>query len=266
LTPDSEHLIRERFSVLVNRNDDADWNAVRRRARRGLRRSRLLALAVLAAVAVAIAAPALGLSGKIVHLFGSSEPAPARVEESFASLDVGAPAGMAPGVIAEQTRKVLDQPIGDEWRAVLWIAPTKAGGFCMTLGLGRVDSAPHELGGGCDRDRALPFSLGLGSPGPISRTGKILRGPVLFSGSVLSDEGSAVAFDFEDGRQATVPVVWVSEPIDAGFFVYAVPEEHWGEGHRPTTAMLEDEEGTVLAREHVHWFQFQLPPKRRFRK
>lgn len=256
MTLDSEHLIRERFSIFVNRGDDSDWADVRRRAGRGRRRSRLLVLAVLAAAAVAIAAPALGLSGKIVHLFGSSEPAPARVEESFASLDVGAPPGMATGVIAEQTRKVLDQPIGDEKRAVLWIAPTKVGGFCMTLGLGRVDSAPHELGGGCDHDRALPFSLGLSAPGPISRTGKVLRGPILFSGSALIDEGRTVAFEFEDGKQATVPVVWVSEPIDAGFFVYAVPEEHWVEGRRPTMATLKDDEGKALARQQAYWFQF----------
>lgn len=256
MTLDSEHLIRQRFAALADRTDDSDWSEVQRRAGRGNRRSRLLALAVLAAVGAAIAAPALGLSGKVVHLFGSSEPAPARVEESFATLDVGAPAGMATGVIAEQTRQVLEQPVGEGRRAVLWVAPTKAGGFCMTLGLGKLDSAPHELGGGCDRDRVLPFAPGLSAPGPMSPAGKILRGPVLYSGSVLIDEARTVRFDFEDGAQATVPLVWVSEPIDAGFFVYALPEEHWADGHHPTTASVEDESGKILAREPLHWFEF----------
>jgi hypothetical protein len=263
LTLDSDHLIRERFSALANLDDDSNWADVRRRAGHSRRRrSRLLVLAVLAAVAVAIAAPALGLSGKVVRLFESSEPAPARVEKSFATLDVGAPPGMATGVIASQTRMVLDQSIGDDRRAVMWIAPTRAGGFCMTVGLGRTNSEPHELGGGCDRDRLLPFSVGFGAPGPISPTGKILRGPVLYAGSVLIGEGITVRFDFEDGTQDSVPVVWVSEPIDAGFYLYSLPEEHWAEGHRPTYVTLEDGDGNALSREKAHWIRIGPMPDR----
>lgn len=261
MTLDPDHVIRERFSALANADDDSNWADVRRRAGHSRRRSRLLVLAVLAAVAVAIAAPALGLSGKVVRFFESSEPAPARVEKSFATLDVGAPSGMATGVIASQTRMVLDQPIGDDRRAVMWIAPTRAGGFCMTVGLGRANSEPRELGGGCDRDRALPFSFGLSIPGPISPKGKILRGPVLYSGSVLIDKGLVVRFDFEDGAQDSVPVVWVSEPIDAGFYLYSLPAEHWTEGHRPIYATLEDGDGNALSREQAHWIRIPTPDR-----
>jgi hypothetical protein len=255
LTLDSDHLLRERLGALADRVDDSDWPDVRRRAGTG-RRSRLLALAAATIVVVAIAAPALALSGKVVHVFGSSEPAPERVQEDFASLDVGAPRGMAPDVIAEQTRMVIDTPTRDGTRTVLWVAPTRAGGFCITASVGKVGGPPAHGGGGgggCDRDRALPFAPGIFARGPMTPDGVLQRGPLVYDGSVLIEEARAVRFDFQDGDHATVPLVWVSEPIDAGFFVYAAPQEHWVEGHRVISATVEDGDGKELATQRLPW-------------
>jgi hypothetical protein len=47
-----------------------------------------------------------------------------------------------------------------------------------------------------------------------------------------------------------VPIVWVSAPIDAGFFLYEVPRAHWQAGHRLSELVLEDVNGKELARDH----------------
>ena len=78
----------------------------------------LVLLAVLAAVV--IATPALGgARQRIVQLFASANPAPTRVVEDFAELDVGAPSGMAPGVIAGEAREVMEVRLTTGKTAVL---------------------------------------------------------------------------------------------------------------------------------------------------
>ena len=86
-------------------------------------------------------------------------------------------------------------------------------------------------------------------PGPISRDGTILKPPVVINGHTLISEAAKVEIRYQDGEIAESPVVWVSPPIDAGFFIYEVPERHWRAGHRPSIIVLEDAEGRELARE-----------------
>jgi hypothetical protein len=240
LTLDSEQLLRERFSRLANPVDDSDWTEVTRRASAGLR-PRLLLLAAAAVVVAAIAAPALGLTGKVVQLFDGSEPARARFEKDAPLL--------APDVITGDIQKVLDEPAGEGARTLLWVAPTRSGGFCMAVELAKVGQL--RPGGGtisCDRNRQRAFNQGgFGDP----------RGPILYYGSILIDGARLVRVDFEDGERAKVPLVWVSEPIDAGFYVYVVPRRHWAEGHRPKAATVVDENGKALARQSLRWF---MPP------
>jgi hypothetical protein len=85
-------------------------------------------------------------------------------------------------------------------------------------------------------------------PGPISRDGRVLQPPVVINGHTLISEAATVEIQYQDGEVAETSVVWVSAPIDAGFFIYEVPERHWGAGHRPSILVLEDAEGHELAR------------------
>jgi hypothetical protein len=214
-----------------------DWTDVRRRARRLKFRRRVLRVGAalpIALIGVLMATPAFGLRGQVIHLFGGGKPAPAPVVESFAELDVGAPPGMAPNVIAGETREVMEVRLSTGKKFVVWVAPTRAGGFCMSWG--------------CDRDRSLPFAPGLEIPGPISPKGEILAPPVIFEGDTLIDGASTVEIQFEDGDSARTPVIWVSRPIDAGFFVYEVPEAHWKAGYQPVALVLKDADGNELAR------------------
>jgi hypothetical protein len=228
--------LQQRFAALATPADDADWLEVRRLAApRRARAVRVGLLAAALAVAIGLATPAFGLGDKVVRLFGGGEPAPPRVEQSFATLDVGAPPGMKTGVIAEQTRKIV-LPNG----VALWIAPTKAGGFCLFVVGG---------GGGCDADRTLEFSPSFSIAGPITPDGVIRRGPVLISGSTTLADAASVEIRFDDGDSTTVPVVWVSAPIGAGFFGYDVPAPHWATGHRPVLLILRDGDGKELRRD-----------------
>src|SRR5205085_3641659 len=54
---------------------------------------------------------------------------------------------------------------------------------------------------------------------------------------------------FEDGGSITVPVVWISTPIDAGFFVYEVPRARWAVGSRPDLLILRGADGHELSRD-----------------
>ena len=247
---DVEPLIRTSLDRLAPLPDASrrDWHDVRRRA--GRRPARQLVLALVAAATVALlavlaATPALGLRGRLVQLFSGGEPAPTRVVADFAQLDVGAPPGMATGVIASETREVMAVPLSTGKSAVLWVAPTRSGGFCLGLSTSGRGSGG---GGGCDRDRLLRFSPGLLIPGPISPDGIILEPPVVIDGHTLDPRATKVEIRYQDGSVAQTPVLWVSAPIDAGFFIYEIPKQHWEAGHRPSTLILEDADGHELAR------------------
>jgi hypothetical protein len=219
---------------------EPDWPEVRRKARSIVARRLVVRAGAGAAVALAAAllvTPAFGLRGQLAHLFTSGKPAPAPVVRGFAGLDVYAPPGMATGVIAAEARSVMEVHLSTGKTETLWVAPTRAGGFCMGLG------GP----GGCDRDRVLRFSPEISIP-RISAEGEITAAPVIISGSTLVPGATTMEVRFDDGGYATTPVVWVSQPIDAGFFVYEVPRQHWAVGRRPTLLLLEDEAGHELAR------------------
>jgi hypothetical protein len=210
---------------------------------------RLLRTAAIAAVAAAlIAVPAFAIGGRVIDFF-SAEPAPERIVKNFATLDVGAPAGMATDVVPGQTRKVLAIGGGEDRVATLFVAPTRAGGFCVAVETARGGSV------GCDANRELSVGLGTTIPGPVSPAGTIERGPVLVSGHVTLQDAASIHLRYQDGETVEIPLTWVSPPIDAGFFVYAVPAEHWSRGHLPQAIIVRAEDGAELARRII-----PLPP------
>jgi hypothetical protein len=226
----------EQFANLRHPPEDPDWLEVRRLAGRGRRlRPRFVLAVAAAAAAVVAAAPAFGLGGKLVRIFERAEPAPAPIERSFAGLDAGAPPGLATGVVASQTRKIVLPG-----NVALWIAPTRRGGFCLFV----------EGGGGqCDTARALKFWPTFSIGGDFSHQGVIENGPVLIDGSTTLNDAASVEVQFEDGSSVTIPVVWVSAPIDAGFFGFEVPAAHLRVGARPTLLILRDANGNELRRD-----------------
>lgn len=240
MTDRLDQVLSARFGELQGSASEPDWADVRRRARTVRARGRALKVALVTVVALLAAAPALGLRGHLVKLFGSGEPAPTKVVTSFAELDVDAPPGLAPSVISGETREVARWRLSTGKTSILWVAPTRAGGFCLEF---------SSFGGGCDRDRKLDFSPMLGIPGEIAPPGQTQKPPVLIAGATLLRDAASVDVQFEDGKDVQVPLTWVSAPIDAGFFEYEVPIPTLEPGHRLTALVVQDTNGHELARD-----------------
>jgi hypothetical protein len=203
------------------------------------RHARWLAPVAAVVAGAAIATPALGLHRELVD-FLRSDRAPEPVRLQFASLDVGAPPGMESEVIPGETRKVMTVRADGKTR-VLWVAPTRKGGFCYLW---------TEDSGGCAADRAeyerKRVVVGAtwavdGNDGPeaVTRVG----------GWVLAPSAERLEVEYEDGGRDEVRLIWVSEPIDAGFFYHAVPAEHRRLGRRVVAVLALDADGGVLDRE-----------------
>ena len=175
-----------------------------------------------------IAAPALGLHHTIVDFF-AAEPAPERVQLTFARLDLGAPKGMATGVIAGQTRKVPVRSAGGSETHV-WVAPTQRGGFCLTWENG-TGGCHARTGGG----------VGASFSGSGDENGVTIR---QVAGATTRTEAERLELRFADGTKLELPITWVSPPIDAGFYAYEIPT-----GRKPQELVLYADHGDVLARE-----------------
>lgn len=210
-------LLESRFHAVARSDDDSDWGEVRRRA--GRRPSARIALAIAAALSVvAVAAPASGLHEPLIDFF-AGERATERVLPTFASMDVGAPPGMATGVVAGETRRVTTVRLSDGAHE-LWVAPTRAGGFCTLW---------TKMGGGCDRLGTVPLSVAYGGE------------PFVATGHADADYVHSVEARYPDGTTEPVDVAWVGGPINAGFFAYEPAP-----GRVPTALVGVDESGDVV--------------------
>ena len=222
-----------RTDLLTLGPDDADWNDVLSRTTRARRRSLSLAvMALVAAVGVGIAS-AYAFGHPIID-FGSAEKGPTKIVNDFGSLEVGAPAGMAPGVLPHEARKITSVSI-DGKEHVLWVAPTKQGGFCEQW---------SDLFGGCRADRHDDFAKRI----DVSTAGNI----DVLGGSFFQSAGARLELSYADGTSNEIPFVWVSAPIEAGFYLFRVPDAHRVPGHRPTEISVFDDSGNRLAREPLH--------------
>jgi hypothetical protein len=211
-------------------------------APRPFRRRKWLAIAVLlATVIVLLAGPALGIGPPFLDFF-SSKHAPGPVVRSFAVLNVGAPRGMSPKVIAGQTRLVTTYRLGDGKPFPLWVAPTRTGGFCFRFG----------YGGGC-ADRSVSSHDGNGdrNEGAIG-LGRF--GSHILAGEVFDKRITKLEVRFKNAAAVSVPLLWVSPPIDAGFFLYDLSRTQRQPGAGPVAVVALDAQGQEIAR-NVSMFQ-----------
>lgn len=191
----------------------------------GLPRLRVAVLAttVAALAAIMVVTPARALVQDVLP-FWNQPSAPSSAQESFSSLDVGAPAGMAPGV-SGPARSVIETQIAGK-DVHLWVAPTSRGGFCFEL---------EGSVAGCDRSRQLPIGWGMGEK----------QGSWALTGDALSPDADHIVLRYADGTSVTIPLVHVSDPINASFFLYpnAGPQpSDW-----PFTIQAVTTDGTVIS-------------------
>jgi hypothetical protein len=219
--------------ILVPGPDDHNWRDVVRRATRARRRRLAVTALAVATISCLGVAAAYAFDHPIVD-FSSAPKGPEKVVNDFGSLEVGAPEGMAPGVLPHEARRITSVTI-DGKEHVLWVAPTKQGGFCEQW---------SDLAGGCRADRHDRFAERI----DVTYGG---AGPDFLSGSFFQSAADKLELAYADGATEEIPFVWVTAPIDAGFYLFRVPDAHRVEGHRPKEMRLY-EEGKLLASEPLH--------------
>ena len=280
----SDTILFERLDELV---DDCsgvcgDWDNVLRRVEnaarpaapvRRLRRpsKRVLAWAVVVAslFVILFATPAFGLLknwiGRKDVSYKNSKPAPFVVKRDFADLAIGAPERWDPQAIASQSRKVIAFKVGGR-ESVLFVAPTRKGGICWSFSRGAncMNSRPTAKMYASDPNRSReqkPWLLNVSGAyafGPLDKRDQgnekayVYYMPSL-SGVVLASNTADLRATFEDGSSAQIPFVWVSKPIDAGFFQYGVPSGHLKVGSRPVSLSALDSKGKLIARWAFSW-------------
>jgi hypothetical protein len=236
---------------------DGNWDDVLARAgqtvatRPSLPRRRVpvaVAVVVAAVVVVLFATPAFGLRSALFDLIGrtdvpfsASKPAPNRVKKQYLDLSTRlASTAFASrfGVpIAAEAREVGTFTINGHSRK-LWVVPTKSSGFCYTF---------EKAGGGCNEGGAVQRA-----ERPLSVTWLASVTVVTqISGTITAPNAVRLQVIYGDGARATIPFVWVSRPIAAGFFAYNTPANRLADARRPTALVLTDRRGTVLARDAI---------------
>jgi hypothetical protein len=68
-----------------------------------------------------------------------------------------------------------------------------------------------------------------------------------------------IVIAYADGRTSEIPFVWITAPINAGFFLYAIPGDHQRQGHRLVAITLLDSLDRVVQRQPF----FDVRPPRR---
>jgi hypothetical protein len=219
----SEDLSRN--EILSPGPDDGDWTDVLRRARWADRRRRVYEIVALTAL-IAIGVASAYAMGHPVIDFNKAEKAPNTVVTDFGELEVSAPENMMPGLLPHQAREIPGLYFeGKPYK--FYVAPTKSGGFCSTIG-------------GCVRvnDRRV-FTSGIGWS---IRSGR--KGVEQIDGVFFDESADRLVLSYADSTSVEVPFVWVATPIDAGFFVFSP-------ANRPTKLTLYDTQGKVIARESI---------------
>jgi hypothetical protein len=227
-----------------------DWDDVLGRAgitKRRTRRGVIAAAVVAALLVVLLATPAFGvlldLIGRTdVPFTGSS--APTRIQRTFFDMSLAAPKGMGPQAIASQTRRV-----GTLGGRALYIAPTRSGGFCWEIA---------RSGGGCETKRERPLNV-------IWAMKERRGGPVFVQavmGTISAPAAQTLTVEYRDGTSKRLPFVWVTKPIDAGFFSFRIPPAHQDGAARATAVTIRDRSGTLISRQRLGYVRPRIPPRR----
>jgi hypothetical protein len=260
-------LLFERIDQLVpDPMAEGNWDDVLLRAgqttlRRSLRprRRTLVVVSVVAVAIVLFATPAFGLRSALLDLIGRTDvpfsagkSAPNRVKKQYLDLETrlasGAFAHRFGVLVAAEAREVGAFTINGHSRR-LWVVPTrKGGGFCYTF---------EKASGGCNdgsaaqrKDRPLSMTW-LAGGGPRLRIPRGVSAVIQVSGTITATNAAQLQVLYADGTRSTIPFVWVSRPIAAGFFAYDIPKNRLIGSGRPTAFVLTDRRGKLLARDAV---------------
>lgn len=208
--------------------------------RRRVVRAVAIAAVVTAALAVMVATPAWALVRDVLP-FWSQPVASAPDQRAFAELNVGAPSGMSPDVVAGETREVAHGNYGGTART-LWVAPAKNGGFCELWQPG---------GGGCNTGTTLQPLGWTAVAFPPNLQSSEYAGLEWLSGFAMMPTVSDVVIRFSDGSSIRPQIIWVSAPINAGFFAYDIPSTQQTDADHVTEIDAYDANGNLVKRDPI---------------
>jgi hypothetical protein len=213
----------------------ADGPAIAQARVPAARRHRTYLVLTVLALLIAVAAPALAFRSEIIDFFTASH-APNDVVVYFNKMEAyeSAPPGVAPGVLPAQARRITSVRVGDR-TSVLYVAPTKRGGFCA---LWTSSYAPT-----CLAERARTGS----SRYALTRWSSMdpALGIDTIEAEVFVRDATATLL-YADGAATVIPYVWVTTPIRTGFFLYAVPAGRRLGKTRPVALTIATEGKTVF--------------------
>jgi hypothetical protein len=235
------------FAEITSDRTRAGWSRLNAVGARSHQRRLAVVLATAAILAALIATPAFGVRGALLHLLGridvpftGAPPAASVMKRQFADMSSGAPKGMDPRVNALQTRLAGTLDFGGVKRHV-WVAPTQTGGFCYQL---------EGIFGGCTEIRTDTIVL---NGGFFARAGATTPAVESLAGRIYAPQATQLRVIFEDGRMKVLPFIYVSEPINAGFFAYKPTPAEDQPGHRPADVVAVDATGAEIGRTTIDW-------------
>lgn len=165
----------------------------------------LVAAAVVAGL-VLLALPAIAAFTPLID-FSHAPRATGPVVRTFEELRHQAPPGMDPRVVADQARR-LDIPLAGTDKAVMYVAPTRTGGFCFEI-------VGHTIG--CDPDRTVPVEIGFSAA-------RLDAGPAIVYGWIYDADASSATVTTAKGAQQKAQLVRITAPIDASVFVAPIDD------------------------------------------
>jgi hypothetical protein len=245
----------------------ADWSDVLRRAgsRTGYGRSvlvrrrwPLLAIGVAAVLAaIFVATPAWALVRDVLPFWDqASAPSPAKVVFSHMNrVPRGSPAGMSPQAASGDAREIEQAIIGGETKT-LWVAPaTGRFDFCWIWGpqlVGSCGSSSQPLGVTYTTIPPHDPSQPAQTTNIPANSGYPANGvPLWVVGSAISPTVSDVVVQFSDGSSVRPHIVWVSAPINAGFFAYDIPTDRQSSEDHATEIEAFDHNGKLVSKQTI---------------
>jgi hypothetical protein len=237
-----------------------DWADVLGRAGvvRASRRRRLALVAAIvmgALAAVLVATPAWALVRDVLPFWNQpSAPSSAKVVFSHMNrVPSGTPAGMSPQAVSGDAREIEQATIGGETKT-LWVAPaTGRFDFCWVWGphlVGSCGSSAHPLGVTWTTIPAHDPSQPAQTTNFPANSGYPANGvPAWVLGSANSPAVSDVVIRFSNGSNVHPHIVWVSAPINAGFFAYDVPSDRQSSQDHVTAIEAYDENGKLVSKQ-----------------
>lgn len=250
MTETIDQLIQTRFDAVASPLGGGDWADVLARARSAEPRRRrppvrLALVAAVAALAVTATAVAFGWPGRIVDFF-QAPPAPQSVQAFFGAHHLATPGRVSPWAKLGRGREVMtatfdadNLPPTHPTLHTLYVAPREDGGFCYLW---------TEYGGSC----ADPEDAGKATTDPVARPLGVSWLENDYAGFLdgwVRNDARSLEARFADGTTASIPVTWVSSPINAGFFAYVVPPAHQARADALTSVVALDGDGNVIGRQ-----------------